>query len=97
MHEHPCAFGRRGLPPKRARWMGVGRRYPGALGHLDNYQVLTSSHIVDRALDWSVNMPPYLRLRFQDNPHRLAKAQLPPATGFKNKSEVALNLLDQAQ
>lgn len=86
-----------GLPKKGDASVGVARQYSGTLGRVDNCQVLVSSHYVDRAFDWPVNARLYLPRRWCEDPQRLAKAQVPPGTGFQTKGEIALDLFDHAR
>lgn len=85
-----------GLAKKGDASVGVARQYSGTLGRVDNCQVLVSSHYVDRAFDWPVNARLYLPRRWCEAPQRLAKAQVPPGTGFQTKGEIALELFEHA-
>lgn len=75
---------------------GVARQYTGSAGKITNCQIgvfasYVSCHghaFVDRAL--------YLPKAWTDEPERMAKAHVPPTTGFATKPALALSMIERA-
>ena len=52
--------------------MGVARQYSGALGRVDNCQVLVTSHYVDGSFDWPITARLYLLESWTQDQERLS-------------------------
>jgi SRSO17 transposase len=76
--------------------VGVARQYCGALGKLANCQVAVSLHWSSAEMSAPVAWRLYLPQAWINDPARLAKARVPVGTRYRTKSELALELLDQA-
>jgi SRSO17 transposase len=78
--------------------VGVSRQYVERLGRTKNCQLILSWQYVDSAFSWPVNAQLYLPHEWVQNPERCRRARVPEAARrFRTKSEIALNLLDEAK
>jgi SRSO17 transposase len=83
--------------PKQGKWSpGVKRQYSGTLGKTGNCQIGVSVHAVGRygtaPLGWAL----YLPEEWCEDAERRAKAKIPAAVAFKTKTELGLELVEQA-
>jgi SRSO17 transposase len=76
--------------------VGVARQYSGTLGKVANCQVTVNCHYAERTLAWPVASRLYLPQSWCDDAERRSTAQVPAEVVFQTKSEIALELLDQA-
>jgi SRSO17 transposase len=76
--------------------VGVARQYSGTLGKVGNCQVTVNCHYAERTLAWPVATRLYLPAAWIEDRERRTRAQVPIATTFQTKAEIALALLDQA-
>ena len=85
-----------GFPKAGEHSVGVARQYRGTLAKVVNCQVALSlywsSKAASRPLLWRLYMP---RERFEDAA-RAQEVNLPPATVYQSKTELALDVIDQA-
>jgi SRSO17 transposase len=77
--------------------VGVARQYVGALGKVDNAQVVVSLHGHCDSLDLPLLAQLYLPQSWANEPGRRAMARIPDHVGFQTKPEIALSLLDRAR
>jgi SRSO17 transposase len=85
-----------GFPKDGKRSPGVKRQYSGTLGKIGNCQIGVSVHAVGRKgtvpLGWAL----YLPEDWCDDPQRRRRAKVPEKVGFKTKSELGVQLVEQA-
>jgi SRSO17 transposase len=83
--------------PKAGRHsVGVSRQYCGALGKIANCQVAVSLHWSSAEASCPILWRLYLPQEWLQDPERVEEVKLPPGTPYRSKTELALELLDQA-
>ena len=92
-----------GLPKQGKASVGVAHQYCGTLGKIANCQVIVSSvYVADtsrksRPAHWPVRGHLYLPRKWTQDLARCRKARIPDEVGFKDKPEIAIELIDQAR
>jgi SRSO17 transposase len=76
--------------------VGVSHQYCGAIGKQANCQVSVELVVSDGLVAAPVGGGLYLPHSWIEDPRRCAKAGVPPAIGFATKSQIALELIEQA-
>jgi len=76
--------------------VGVARQYCGALGKLANCQLAVSLHWSSAQMSCPISWRLYLPKAWAEDPVRRAAAKVPAPVVYQSKSELALELLDQA-
>lgn len=77
--------------------VGVARQYVDALGRIKNCQLLLSWQYIDAAFSWPINAQLYLPQEWTRDAARCQRACIPEESrAFLSKSDVILNLLDEA-
>jgi len=83
--------------PKAGRHsVGVSRQYCGALGKVANCQVAVSLHWSSSEASCPLGWRLYLPRQWIEDRQRAQKVKLPPEVAYKPKTELALELIDQA-
>lgn len=83
--------------PKAGRHsVGVGRQYCGALGKVANCQVSVTLHWSSSEASCPLGWKLYIPRDWFADPARSAKAKIPSEVEYRGKSELAVELLDQA-
>ncbi len=83
--------------PKAGRHsVGVARQYCGTLGKVANCQVSVTLHWSSAQTSCPLGWKLYLPREWFEDPKRAAKAKIPPEVQYQGKSELAMELLDQA-
>jgi len=83
--------------PKAGRHsVGVARQYCGSLGKVANCQVAVTLHWSSDRFSCPIGWKLYIPEGWFEHPERAAKSKIPPETEFKTKSELALELIDEA-
>jgi len=77
--------------------VGVKRQYSGTLGKVANCQITVNCTYAERTLAWPVSTRLYLPAEWANDAPRRARAHVPAGSRFQTKSEIALDLLDQAR
>jgi len=77
--------------------VGVARQYCGALGKIANCQVAATLHWSGAEASCPLSWRLYLPKEWCDDPDRLTKVKAPPGAQYRTKSELALELIDQAR
>jgi len=77
--------------------VGVARQYCGALGKIANCQVAVTLHWSGAEASCPLSWRLYLPKEWCDDPDRLTKVKAPPGAQYRTKSELALELIDQAR
>jgi SRSO17 transposase len=85
-----------GIPKQGKGSVGVARQYSGTLGKVGNCQVVVSLQYADARDTWPVNAKLYLPREWTNDPERSRKAHVPDSLAFKSKTDIAIELLDQA-
>lgn len=75
--------------------VGVARQYCGALGKIANCQVAVTLHWSSAAASCPLGWKLYIPREWFADPDRAAQAKIPPELEYHDKSELALELLDQ--
>jgi SRSO17 transposase len=76
--------------------VGVARQYCGTLGKVANCQVAVSLHWSSAEASCPILWRLYLPPAWLEDAQRGAEVKLPPGTSYQSKTELALELLDQA-
>jgi SRSO17 transposase len=76
--------------------VGVARQYCGALGKIANCQVAVSLHWSTAEASCPVAWRLYLPESWLKNPERRAAGKIPAEVVYRNKNQLALDLVDQA-
>jgi SRSO17 transposase len=76
--------------------VGVARQYCGTLGKVANCQVAVSLHWSSAEASCPILWRLYLPKEWLDDGARRGEVKLPAATSYRSKTELALELLDQA-
>ena len=76
--------------------VGVGRQYCGTLGKVANCQVAVSLHWSSAEASCPILWRLYLPKEWLEDAERAAKVKLPPGTSYRSKTELALEVIDQA-
>ena len=76
--------------------VGVGRQYCGTLGKIANCQVAVSLHWSSAEASCPLLWRLYLPKQWFEDAERAEEVKLPPGTVYRNKTELALEALDQA-
>jgi SRSO17 transposase len=84
------------FPKAGDHWVGVARQYCGTLGKVANCQVAVSLHWASAEASCPILWRLYLPQEWLENTERAAEAKLPPGTPFRTKTELALEVIDQA-
>jgi SRSO17 transposase len=77
--------------------VGVARQYGGTLGKVGNCQVAVTCCYADARASWPVAVRLYLPKEWAEDPEPLKRARVPDDVTFETKTEIALDLLDQAR
>lgn len=86
-----------GIPKKGTLSVGVARQYSGTLGKIGNCQVVVSSQFVTpHGKSVPVDARLYLPKDWTENTSRCRQSHVPEGTVFQTKTEIAIDLLDQA-
>lgn len=85
-----------GFPKKGRHSVGVARQYSGTLGRVDNCQVATSLHVATDDTSSCIGMQLYLSQEWASDIKRRRSVGIPEDVVFKSKSELAIDLLDDA-
>lgn len=84
------------FPKAGAHSVGVARQYCGALGKLANCQMAVSLHWSSAEMSCPVGWRLYLPKAWVEDAPRRRKAGVPEAVSYRGKTQLALELLDQA-
>ena len=84
------------FPKRGTHSIGVARQYSGTPGKVTNCQVAVSLQLATDDGCMPLNFALYLPEEWTSNPKRLREAGVPEGTRFKNKWELALDLVDEA-
>jgi len=76
--------------------VGVARQYCGTLGKVANCQVAVSLHWATAEASCPILWRLYLPKEWLEDAERAAEVKLPPGTPFRTKTELALEVIDQA-
>jgi SRSO17 transposase len=76
--------------------VGVARQYCGTLGKVANCQVAVSLHWSTAEASCPILWRLYLPREWLEDTPRAAEVKLPPGTPFRTKTELALEVIDQA-
>jgi SRSO17 transposase len=76
--------------------VGVARQYCGTLGKIANCQVAVSLHWSSAEASCPILWRLYLPKEWLEDAQRAAEVKLPPGTSYRSKTELALELVDQA-
>ena len=76
--------------------VGVARQYCGALGKVANCQVAVSLHWSTAQMSCPLSWRLYLPRLWLEDPQRRALGKIPPGQVYHSKTELALELIDQA-
>jgi SRSO17 transposase len=76
--------------------VGVARQYCGALGKVANCQVAVSLHWSTAQMSCPLSWRLYLPRLWLEDPHRRALGKIPADQVYRSKTELALELIDQA-
>src|SRR5215471_6418478 len=76
--------------------VGVARQYCGALGKIANCQVAVSLHWSSAEASCPLGWRLYLPREWMEDPERAAEAKLPAGIAYHDKTELGLELIDQA-
>ena len=76
--------------------VGVARQYCGRLGKVANCQVAVSLHWSSAQASCPILWRLYLPKEWLQDAERAAEVKLPPGTAYRSKTELALELIDQA-
>jgi SRSO17 transposase len=76
--------------------VGVGRQYCGTLGKVANCQVAVSLHWSSAEASCPILWRLYLPKAWLEDPKRATEVNLPPGTRYRSKTELALEVVDQA-
>lgn len=76
--------------------VGVARQYCGTLGKVANCQVAVSLHWSSAEASCPILWRLYLPKEWLDDAERAAEVKLPPGTSYRSKTELALEVIDQA-
>jgi len=76
--------------------VGVARQYCGTLGKVANCQVAVSLHWSSEAASCPLSWRLYLPQKWFEDAARAQEVKLPPGTVHQSKTELALELIDQA-
>jgi SRSO17 transposase len=85
------------FPKAGAHSVGVARQYCGALGKLANCQLAVSLHWSSAEMSCPISWRLYLPKEWVEDPVRRAAAKVPQKARYQSKSELALELIDQAR
>ncbi|MEM1350457.1 MAG: IS701 family transposase [Myxococcota bacterium] len=85
-----------GFPKKGRHSVGVQRQYSGTLGRVDNCQVATSLHLASEQGGACIGMRLALPKSWAEDRKRCDKAGVPSDVGHRTKSELVLEMLDDA-
>ena len=85
-----------GFPKKGKHSVGVQRQYSGTLGRVDNCQVAASLHLASEQGGACIGMRLALPKSWAEDRKRCDKAGVPSDVGHRTKSELALEMLDDA-
>lgn len=77
--------------------VGVARQYSGTLGKVGNCQIAVAAGWVRGSWRWPLGMELYLPEEWADDPYRRERAEVPPATKFREKWRLGLQLVDQVR
>jgi SRSO17 transposase len=77
--------------------VGVARQYCGSLGKVANCQVAVSLHWGSTEASCPISWRLYLPQEWLEDPSRAREVGLPPILGYKSKTDLALELIDQAR
>ena len=76
--------------------VGVARQYCGTLGKVANCQVAVSLHWSSAEASCPILWRLYLPKEWLEDTQRAAEVKLPPGTPYRSKTELALEVIDQA-
>jgi len=76
--------------------VGVGRQYCGPLGKVANCQVAVSLHWSSTETSCPILWRLYLPKEWLEDSERAAEVKLPSGTAYRSKTELALEMIDQA-
>ena len=76
--------------------VGVARQYCGSLGKIANCQVAVSLHWSSEEASCPIAWRLYLSKEWLQNTARAEEVKLPPETVYRSKTELALEVIDQA-
>jgi SRSO17 transposase len=76
--------------------VGVARQYCGVLGKIANCQVAVSLHWSSLEFSCPLSWRLYLPQEWLEDPQRAAEVKLPAEIRYQSKTELALELIDQA-
>jgi SRSO17 transposase len=76
--------------------VGVARQYCGTLGKVANCQVAVSLHWSSAAASCPILWRLYLPKPWLEDTARAEEVKLPPGTSYRSKTELALEVIDQA-
>jgi SRSO17 transposase len=76
--------------------VGVARQYCGTLGKVANCQVAVSLHWATAEASCPILWRLYLPKEWLEDAERAAEVKLPPETPYRTKTELALEVIDQA-
>lgn len=85
-----------GFPKKGNHSVGVARQYSGTLGKVGNCQVAVSLNLATDDASMPLNYALYLPESWTTDPERMKRAGVPEGTIFKNKWQLAHDLIDEA-
>jgi len=86
-----------GIPKKGSGSVGVARQYSGTLGKIGNCQVIvTSQFVTPQGKSCPADARLYLPTEWTDDSARCRLSHVPEENVFQTKTEIAIDLLDQA-
>jgi len=84
------------FPKAGAHSVGVARQYCGTLGKVANCQVAVSLHWSSAEASCPLLWRLYLPQEWLENGARAEEVKVPPGTDYRSKTELALEVIDQA-
>ena len=84
------------FPKAGGHSVGVARQYCGTLGKVANCQVAVSLHWSSAEASCPILWRLYLPQEWLEDTERAAEVRLPPGTTYRSKTELALEVIDQA-
>jgi SRSO17 transposase len=84
------------FPKAGTHSVGVARQYCGTLGKVANCQVAVSLHWSGAEASCPLNWRLYMPKEWLDDQQRAAHVRVPPGTPYRSRTELALDLIDQA-
>jgi SRSO17 transposase len=77
-------------------FVGVATQYSGTFGKVGNLQVVVNLQYADPRDTWPMNARLYVAREWADDPERCYRTHVPDNLVFRPKTDIAIELLDQA-